>query len=74
MCGADRSSAAVINIHERSEGVSARDPTHQHPQEVPHMPTGVASSTGTPDVSGGLAITRRDATACLSDGTCADGR
>lgn len=74
MYTANRSSAAAHNTHSRSEGVSAHDLTHQYPQKAPHAPVGISSPLGLPGVSGYLTLARRDATACLSDGTCADGR
>ena len=64
----------AFNVYTRSKGSSAKDPTHQYPQLIP--PQVIESAHAGDDVAmlGALALTRRDATKCLSAGTCADGR
>jgi hypothetical protein len=68
----------LFNIYARSEYNRNGEPTHQHPQ---YNPPGLFNKAQAADaaltsfasiLSSGLA--RRDATECMSDGTCADGR
>jgi hypothetical protein len=67
----------VSTLHARLAGAHGKDPTHQHPQLTPLevIDTALASKDTVMSLAWGtLAFARRDATKCLSDGTCADGR
>jgi len=67
----------AVEVYGRSDSLSSKDPTHQHPQRIPPqvIEAGVSAggnlSISMPPVP---ALMRRDATKCLDDGTCADGR
>jgi hypothetical protein len=63
--------------HARLVGAHGKDPTHQHPQPTPPEVTDTALASKDTVISVAWvtpALARRDATKCLSDGTCADGR
>ena len=51
-----------------------KDPTHQHPQLLSPQLIEIQFAVDAAMHSGASSLFRRDATLCLPDGTCADGR
>jgi hypothetical protein len=64
----------AFDVHERSLGSSSKDPGHQHPERFPPHLRELAHAGFVSEHLGHPALARRDATKCLADGTCADGR